>query len=92
MKQSDEGSLRFKGVVVNFLPRRGYGFIMGEDGVKVFVHYSDIKGKSYRTLMQGEEVEYDCIQGPKGLQAVHVVRLNPPPDVELPPLDSGRTW
>lgn len=84
---------RHRGIVINFLPRKGFGFIRGEDDEKIFVHYSDIRGKKFRTLIAGEEVEYSISIGVKGPQAVEVVRLNPPPDddpVELE--DSGRTW
>lgn len=84
---------REKGVVINFLSRRGYGFILSGDGEKVFVHYSDIRGKQYKTLVPGEEVEYTAVRGVKGPQAVDVLRLNPPPEDEPPqPLDSSRTW
>jgi len=84
---------RLRGVVINFLPRKGYGFIRGVNGERIFVHYSDIRGKSFRTLTTGEEVEFDIVDGPKGPQAVDVVRLNPPPNEEPPSLiDSGKTW
>jgi len=84
---------RCHGVVTSFLPRKGYGFIRGDDGSKVFVHYSDIRGRQYRTLVIGEEVEYDVLMNRRGPQAVDVVRLNPPPDSETPSLlDEGRTW
>jgi len=84
---------RLRGKVINFLSRKGYGFIQGEDGVKVFVHYSDIRSQSYRTLEVGEEVEFTRVQGLKGPQAVDVVRLNPPSGEEIPPpLVPDRTW
>ncbi len=80
-------------MVINFLPRKGYGFIRSAEGDRIFVHYSDIRGKAFRTLTAGEEVEFSIIDGPKGHQAVDVVRLNPPPDEEPPSgIDSGRTW
>ena len=84
---------RHRGVVTSFLPRKGYGFILGDDGSKLFVHYSDIRGRHYRTLIPGEEVEYVVRENSRGPQAVDHVRLNPPPDQEPPPpLDEGRTW
>ncbi len=84
---------RLHGVVENFFARKGFGFIMGDDGEKVFVHFSDIKGKTFRTLTDGEEVEYEIITGPKGIQAKNVIRMNPPEEEELPPLtESERTW
>ncbi len=88
-----QGKKRIRGVVINFLNRKGFGFIMGEDGVKVFVHYSDVKGKSHRILVKDEPVEYSVIKGDKGIQAVDVVRLDPPKDDDAPPpLDLKRTW
>lgn len=66
---------------------------MGDDNVKVFVHYSDIRGSDYKTLVAGEEVEYSVIQGNKGLQATDVYRLNPPQPEELAPiLGNNKTW
>lgn len=80
--------------MINFLARKGFGFIKGENGEKLFVHFSDIKGKDYRTLTDGEEVEYDLVVDQKGAQAKNVVRLNPPAEEdELPPLSgTNRTW
>ena len=84
---------RTRGIVINFLTRKGYGFIQSEEGEKVFVHYSDIRGRSYRTLVEGEDVEYIVAQGPKGVHAVDVLRLNPPAEEELPPIiDDKKTW
>ncbi len=84
---------RFRGRVQNFLSRKGYGFIIGDDGVKAFVHYSDIRGRAYRTLVPDEPVEYTLIQSPKGLQAVDVLRLDPPPtDVVDEIYPDMRTW
>lgn len=86
-------SVRHRGIVINFLPRKGYGFIRGENDEKIFVHYSDIRGKEFRTLIAGEEVEYSINIGSKGPQAVDVVRLNPPPnDDPIDPSADGRTW
>ncbi|MDP8238389.1 MAG: cold shock domain-containing protein [Candidatus Hatepunaea meridiana] len=86
-------NIRHHGKVVNFLSRRGYGFLQSDDGKEVFVHYSDIRGKQFRTLVNGEEVEFGIISGPKGLQATDVHRLNPPPEEELvEPIDSERKW
>jgi CspA family cold shock protein len=53
---------------------KGYGFITMDDGKDVFVHYSAIKGDGFRTLAQGEGVEFDVTEGPKGPQAVNVNR------------------
>ena len=93
ISQSHTDNKSLSGEVINFLPRKGFGFIRGDDGSKVFVHYSDIRGRKYRTLIEGERVEYSLIEGTKGPQAVDVLRLNPPSE-EMPPqpIDPGRTW
>ncbi len=62
-----------RGSVKWFNERKGYGFISMEDGEDVFVHYSAINAVGFRTLQEGQEVEFDVQQGPKGLQAVNVV-------------------
>jgi cold shock protein len=62
------------GTVKWFSPKKGYGFITMEDGQEVFVHYSAIDGNGFRSLEQGEKVQFDVLQGPKGLQASKVSR------------------
>jgi len=62
-----------KGKVKWFNSAKGYGFIGREDGTDVFVHFSAIQSKGYRNLEEGEEVEFEIEQGPKGPQAVRVV-------------------
>jgi CspA family cold shock protein len=65
---------REKGTVKWFNGAKGYGFIQRTSGEDVFVHFSAIQENGYRTLNEGETVEYDLMTGPKGLQASNVVR------------------
>lgn len=62
------------GQVKWFDPKKGYGFIVGPEGKDVFVHFSQIKGDGFRSLKDGEQVEYELIEGEKGLQARDVHR------------------
>ncbi len=64
--------LRSKGRVKWFNERRGYGFIEQADGDDLFVHYSAIQTEGFKTLEEGQEVEFDIVDGPKGLQAANV--------------------
>jgi len=64
-----------RGKVKWFNNAKGYGFIAREDGPDVFVHYSAIKGDGYRSLEEGEEVEFEITEGPKGPQAENVLRV-----------------
>jgi len=66
-------SERLKGTVKWFNPSKGYGFIDQEDGEDVFVHYSVIKMDGYRVLRQGQIVEFEVEESPKGLQASEVI-------------------
>jgi cold shock protein len=67
--------MRERGTVKWFNATKGYGFIQRESGGDVFVHFSAIQGEGYRSLNEGEAVEFDVTEGPKGLQAANVVRL-----------------
>ena len=63
------------GTVKWFNPSKGFGFIQPDDGGKdVFVHYSSIQENGYRSLNEGETVEFDLSEGPKGFQASNVAR------------------
>ena len=64
-----------KGKVKWFNNQKGYGFITPEDGKDVFVHHTAIQGDGYKTLAEGQEVEFEIEQGPKGEQAKNVVKL-----------------
>lgn len=64
-----------KGVVRRFNNQRGFGFISDADGKDVFVHYTGINGEGFKSLEEGQEVEFDVIQGEKGPQAVNVTKL-----------------
>jgi len=65
-----------KGVVKWFNGSKGYGFISREDGTDVFVHYTAIEDNGgYRSLDEGENVEFEVTEGPKGLQAVSVRKV-----------------
>jgi cold shock protein len=68
-------AVREKGVVKWFNATKGYGVIQRSTGEDVFVHYSSIQEKGYRTLDEGETIEFECQQGPKGLNAVKVMRI-----------------
>jgi CspA family cold shock protein len=63
------------GVVKWFNNDKGYGFIKRNSGEDVFVHHTAIQSQGYRTLNEGEKVEFDVKQGPKGLQAENVRRV-----------------
>ncbi|MBU1076050.1 MAG: cold-shock protein [Spirochaetes bacterium] len=63
-----------KGTVKWFNNQKGYGFISPESGDDVFVHQSEVQGEGFRTLEEGQEVEFETQDGPKGLQAVNVVK------------------
>ena len=65
-----------KGRVKWFNEKKGYGFISGDDGSDVFVHFSAIKKDGFKTLYEGDEVEFELSQGPKGLQATDVTVLS----------------
>jgi CspA family cold shock protein len=66
---------RIKGKVKWFNNAKGFGFIGREDGPDVFVHYSAVSGDGYKSLQEGDDVEFDIAQGQKGPQADQVVKL-----------------
>ena len=65
-----------KGKIKWFSDAKGYGFIEREDGEDVFVHFTAIVGEGFRTLAEGQEVEFDVVQGKKGPQAENVTLVS----------------
>lgn len=63
------------GTVKWFNAEKGYGFIEREEGGDVFVHFSAIQADGFKTLEEGQAVEFDVVEGPRGEQAANVVRL-----------------
>lgn len=68
------------GTVKWFDTKRGFGFVVHSDGRDAFIHYSVIAGEGFRRLRDGEVVEYEIMDGPKGLCAVNVRRTKVPED------------
>lgn len=63
-----------KGTVKWFNAQKGYGFITGEDGQDIFVHFSGLNVEGYKTIDEGQAVVFDVIDGPKGPQATNVTK------------------
>ena len=80
MSESESGTL--KGVVKWFNDAKGFGFIEHTSGRDVFVHYSVIATEGFKTLKDGETVEYELKEGPKGLQASKVLRTKKAEEAE----------
>lgn len=64
-----------KGTVKWFNESKGFGFIQQENGPDVFAHFSAISGSGFKTLLEGQEVEFSIASGPKGLQAENIVAI-----------------
>ena len=65
-----------KGTVKWFNDAKGFGFIAQEGGKDVFVHFSAIAASGFRSLAEGDQVEFDIVEGPKGLQAANVKKIS----------------
>ena len=63
------------GKVKWFNAEKGFGFIARQEGDDVFVHFSAIQGEGFKTLDEGQNVEFDIVEGPRGPQAANVVKL-----------------
>ena len=63
------------GKVKWFNDSKGFGFITAEDGTDAFVHYGDIQGDGFKSLAEGDEVEFEMSQGPKGPKAINVRKV-----------------
>jgi cold shock protein len=75
MSRKEEDVRMAKGKVKWFNATKGYGFISQENGSDVFVHFSAIQGDGFKTLEEGQEVEFEITNGPKGPQAANVVKV-----------------
>ncbi|MFH1702046.1 MAG: cold shock domain-containing protein [Nitrospirota bacterium] len=58
-----------------FNESKGFGFITREDGVDIFVHYTDIQGNGFKTLSEGQSVSFEIADGPKGPKAINVTKI-----------------
>ena len=67
--------MREQGTVKWFNASKGYGFIQRQSGEDIFVHFSAIQSEGYKTLNEGQAVEFEVTTGPKGLQAANVISL-----------------
>ncbi len=66
---------RLKGIVKWFNNAKGYGFLGRDDGPDVFIHYSSISSEGYKSLQEGDKVEFEIVQGQKGPQAANVTKI-----------------
>lgn len=74
-KKEDLRSMSFEGRVKWFNESKGFGFIQQDNGPDVFVHYSSIKSDGFKTLAEGQRVQFDIVEGDRGPKAVNVVKI-----------------
>ena len=74
-QQQEEGKMKEQGTVKWFNNEKGYGFIRRASGDDVFVHHSAIQATGFRSLNEGDQVEFNVAKGPKGFQAQDVVKI-----------------
>jgi CspA family cold shock protein len=75
-KKRGEQVERLKGTVKWFNNAKGYGFLGRDDGPDVFIHYSSITTEGYKSLQEGDKVEFEIVQGQKGPQAANVTKVS----------------
>jgi len=75
VRLSEERNVKLKGTVKWFNNAKGFGFIGREDGPDVFVHYSALIAEGYKSLQEGDTVEFEIVDGQKGPQAANVVKV-----------------
>ncbi|MEW6116615.1 MAG: cold-shock protein [Nitrospirota bacterium] len=68
--------MAFEGKVKWFNEAKGFGFIQQENGADVFVHYSAIKSEGFKTLAEGQKVQFDIVEGDRGPKAINVEKLS----------------
>jgi len=74
-KKEDLRSMSQEGKVKWFNEAKGYGFIQQDNGPDVFVHFSAIKNEGFKTLAEGQRVQFDIVEDEKGLKAANVIKI-----------------
>jgi cold shock protein len=83
----EEMEVLFRGKVKWFSNAKGFGFIGRPDGPDIFVHYTAVNSDGYKSLLEGEDVEFEIVEGLKGPQAENVTKLAPPGERLNTPFD-----